>query len=74
MARIRILIDEAEWERFRRQAEREGKSRAAWLRVTAWPRPSHRGSCERWRSSAASSPLVRHGRPVANQTGTSTAA
>ena len=35
MARIHILIDEAERERFRRQAEREGKSLAAWLREAA---------------------------------------
>jgi hypothetical protein len=35
MARIHILIDEAERERFRRQAEREGKSLAAWLRDAA---------------------------------------
>lgn len=35
MARIHLLIDEAERERFRRQAEREGKSLAAWLRDAA---------------------------------------
>ncbi len=32
MARIHILVDEAERERFRREAQREGKSLAAWLR------------------------------------------
>lgn len=35
MSRIHILIDQAEQERFRRQAEREGKSLAAWLRDAA---------------------------------------
>lgn len=33
--RIHIILDEAEKERFRRQAEREGKSLAAWLREAA---------------------------------------
>ena len=46
MARIHILIDEAERERFRRQAELEGKSLAAWLRDAA-----------RDRLTAAESPL-----------------
>lgn len=32
MTRIHILLDDAEKERFRRQAEREGKSLSAWLR------------------------------------------
>lgn len=32
MSRIHIVIDQAERERFRRQAAREGKSLAAWLR------------------------------------------
>ncbi len=32
MARIQVPIDESERERFRQQAEREGKSLAAWLR------------------------------------------
>jgi hypothetical protein len=35
MSRIHIPIDKAEHERFRRQAEREGKSLAAWLRDAA---------------------------------------
>jgi hypothetical protein len=35
MTRIHILLDEAEKERFRQQAEREGKSLAAWLREAA---------------------------------------
>jgi hypothetical protein len=35
MSRIHIPIDEAEHQRFRRQAEREGKSLAAWLRDAA---------------------------------------
>ena len=33
--RIHIILDEAEKERFRRQAELEGKSLAAWLRDAA---------------------------------------
>ena len=33
--RIHIVIDEAEKQRFRRQAEREGKSLGAWLREAA---------------------------------------
>ncbi len=33
--RIHIILDQAEKERFRRQAEREGKSLAAWLREAA---------------------------------------
>lgn len=33
--RIHIILDDAEKERFRRQAEREGKSLAAWLREAA---------------------------------------
>lgn len=35
MTRIHIPLDQAEKERFRRQAEREGKSLAAWLRDAA---------------------------------------
>lgn len=35
MTRIHILIDEHERERFRRQAQREGKSLGAWLREAA---------------------------------------
>jgi hypothetical protein len=35
VARIHILIDQAERERFRRQAKREGKSLTAWLRDAA---------------------------------------
>lgn len=35
VSRIHILIDDAEHERFRRQAAREGKSLAAWLRDAA---------------------------------------
>jgi len=35
MTRIHLLLDEAEKERFRRQANREGKSLAAWLRDAA---------------------------------------
>ena len=35
MTRIHLPLDEAEKERFRRQAEREGKSLAAWLRDAA---------------------------------------
>ncbi|MFQ6046283.1 MAG: hypothetical protein ACE5PT_07990 [Gemmatimonadales bacterium] len=35
MTRIHLLLDEAEKERYRRQAEREGKSLAAWLREAA---------------------------------------
>lgn len=34
-ARIHILVDEAEKARYRRQAEREGKSLGAWLREAA---------------------------------------
>ncbi len=33
--RIHIVLDPAEKERFRRQAEREGKSLAAWIREAA---------------------------------------
>lgn len=33
--RIHIVVDEAEKERFRRRAEREGKSLSAWLREAA---------------------------------------
>ena len=33
--RIHIVIDEAEKQRFRRQAEREGKSLGAWIREAA---------------------------------------
>ncbi|MBI3981639.1 MAG: antitoxin [Gemmatimonadetes bacterium] len=35
MARIQVPIDEPERERFRQQAEREGRSLAAWLREAA---------------------------------------
>ena len=35
MTRIHVPLDEGEKERFRRQAEREGKSLAAWLRDAA---------------------------------------
>jgi hypothetical protein len=35
MIRIHVPLDEAEKERFREQAEREGKSLAAWLREAA---------------------------------------
>jgi len=35
MTRIHVPLDEAEKERFREQAEREGKSLAAWLREAA---------------------------------------
>ena len=35
MTRIHVPVDEAEKERFRRQAEREGNSLAAWLRDAA---------------------------------------
>ena len=35
MTRIHIPLDEAEKERFREQAEREGKSLAGWLRDAA---------------------------------------
>ena len=35
MTRIHIPLDEAEKERFRRQAEREGKSLASWFRGAA---------------------------------------
>lgn len=35
MTRIHVPLDHAEKERFRRQAEREGKSLAAWLREAA---------------------------------------
>jgi hypothetical protein len=35
MPRIHVLIDEADKARFRRQAEREGKSLGAWLREAA---------------------------------------
>jgi len=34
-SRIHILLDEAEKNRYRRQAEREGKSLGAWLRAAA---------------------------------------
>lgn len=40
MKRIHILINEAEQEQFRRQAERERKSLAAWLRDAARERLS----------------------------------
>lgn len=33
--RIHIVLDEAEKQRFRRQAEREGKSLSAWIRDAA---------------------------------------
>jgi hypothetical protein len=36
MTRIHLPLDEAEKERFREQAEREGKSLGAWLREAAW--------------------------------------
>ena len=35
MARIHLLLDETEKQRFRSQAEREGKSLGAWLRDAA---------------------------------------
>ena len=35
MTRIHVPLDDAEKERFRQQAEREGKSLAAWLRDAA---------------------------------------
>lgn len=35
MQRIHVVVDEAEKERFRRRAEREGKSLSAWLRDAA---------------------------------------
>ena len=35
MTRIHVPLDEAEKERFRQQAEQEGKSLAAWLRDAA---------------------------------------
>lgn len=35
MARIHIVVDRGEKERFRRRAEREGKSLSAWLREAA---------------------------------------
>lgn len=35
MSRIHIIIDDGEKERFRQQAEREGKSLAEWLREAA---------------------------------------
>ncbi len=35
MTRIQVLLDEAEREEFRRQAEREGVSLSAWLRRAA---------------------------------------
>ena len=35
MARIHILLDDAEKARYRRQADREGKSLGAWLREAA---------------------------------------
>ena len=38
MTRIHVLLDEADKERFRRQAEREGKSLSAWLRDVALER------------------------------------
>lgn len=34
-ARIHIVVDEAEKERFRRQAEREGRSLSEWIRRAA---------------------------------------
>lgn len=34
-SRIHIVVDEEDKERFRRQAEREGKSLSAWLREAA---------------------------------------
>jgi len=41
-SRIHVVVDEAEKERFRRQAEREGKSLSAWLREAARARLSSR--------------------------------
>lgn len=41
-SRIHIVVDEEDKERFRRQAEREGKSLSAWLREAARARLSER--------------------------------
>lgn len=41
-SRIHIVVDEAEKERFRRQAAREGRSLSAWLREAARERLSRR--------------------------------
>lgn len=38
MTRIHLVLDEAEKERFRRQAAREGKSLSAWIRDAALER------------------------------------
>lgn len=38
MTRIHVVLDDADKERFRRQAEREGKSLSAWLRDAALER------------------------------------
>jgi len=35
LARIHVILDDAEKDRFRHQAEREGKSLGAWLREAA---------------------------------------
>ena len=35
MARIHLVLDDTEKARYLRQADREGKSLSAWLRVTA---------------------------------------
>lgn len=45
-SRIHILIDDEEKERFRRQAEREGKSLSAWLRDLARARLAESGAPE----------------------------
>lgn len=42
--RIHIVVDEAEKERFRHQAAREGKSLSAWLREAARTRLARRDS------------------------------
>lgn len=41
-ARIHLVVDEADKERFRRQAAREGKSLSAWLRAAARDRLDRR--------------------------------
>ncbi|MFW6193175.1 MAG: ribbon-helix-helix protein, CopG family [Gemmatimonadota bacterium] len=43
-SRIHIVVDEEDKERFRRQAEREGKSLSEWLREAARARLSDRRS------------------------------
>ena len=44
MKRVQVLLDEAEFKRFRRQAEKEGLSLSAWLRRAGHERLVAHGS------------------------------